>query len=86
LHKLIYFQFQQKSKNKDEMSQSQRAMAVGVISECFAPLGELSAQYFENLLPLFVDLLNDRSDEEVRNNAVYAIGEMVVYSGQICFK
>lgn len=61
-------------------------MAVGVISECFAPLGELSAQYFDSLLPLFVDLLNDRSDEEVRNNAVYAIGEMVVHSGQTCFK
>lgn len=61
-------------------------MAVGVISECFAPLGELSAQYFDNLLPLFVDLLSDRSDEEVRNNAVYALGEMVVYSGQISFK
>lgn len=68
------------------MSQSQRAMAVGVISECFAPLGELSAQYFDGLLPLFIDLLNDRSDEEVRNNAVYAIGEMVVYSGQTSFK
>lgn len=61
-------------------------MAVGVISECFCPLGECSAQFFDNLLPLFIELLNDRSDEEVRNNAVYAIGEMIVYSGQIGFK
>jgi importin-4 len=68
------------------MSQSQRAMAVGVISECFSPLGELSAQYFDSLLPLFIEQLNDRSDEEVRNNAVYAIGEMVVYSGQVAWK
>lgn len=68
------------------MWQSQRAMAVGVFSECFAPLGEFSAQYFEPLLPLFVDLLNDRSEEEVRNNAVFAIGEMVVHSGQTSFK
>ena len=68
------------------MSQSQRAMAVGVISECFAPLGEYSAQYFDNLLPLLIELLNDRSDEEVRNNAVYAIGEMVVHSGPASFK
>lgn len=77
---------QQKSKNKDELSQSQRAMAVGVISECFAPLGECSAQYFDALIPLFIELLNDRNDEEVRNNAVYAIGEMVVHSGQTSFK
>ncbi|CRL01971.1 CLUMA_CG015064, isoform A [Clunio marinus] len=76
----------QKTKNKDEMSQSQRAMAVGVVSECFEPLGEFTAQYFDNLLPLFIDLLNDRSDEEVRNNAVYAIGEMVVHGGQTSFK
>lgn len=68
------------------MSQSQRAMAVGVISECFAPLGEYSAQYFDNLLPLFIELMDDRSDEELRNNAVYAIGEMVVHSGPASFK
>lgn len=68
------------------MSQSQRAMAVGVVSECFAPLGEYSAQYFDGLLQMFIDLLNERSDEEVRNNAVYAIGEMVVNCGQVSFK
>lgn len=61
-------------------------MAVGIVSECFAPLAELSAQYFDTLLPLFLDQLNDRSDEEVRNNAVYAIGELVIYSGQTSFK
>lgn len=68
------------------MSQSQRAMAVGVISECFAPLKEFSTQYFDVLLPLFIDLLNDKSDEEVRNNAVYALGEMVMHCGQTSFK
>lgn len=68
------------------MSQSQRAMAVGVISECFAPLGECSARYFDNLLPLFLEQMNDRSDEEVRNNSVYAIGELCIYSGEISFK
>lgn len=61
-------------------------MAVGVISECFAPLGEYSSQYFDNLLPLFLELLNDRNDDEVRNNSVYAIGEMVVYSAPTSFK
>lgn len=61
-------------------------MAVGVFSECFSPLGEFSGHYFEQLLPLFIDLLNDRSEEEVRNNAVFAIGEMVVHSGQTSFK
>lgn len=68
------------------MSQSQRAMAVGVISECFKPLGECTAQYFDGLLPFFIELASERSEDEVRNNAVYAIGEMVVYSGGISYK
>lgn len=68
------------------MSQSQRAMAVGVMSECFAPLGDFSAQYFDSILPLLIELLNDQSDEEVRNNAVYAIGELVMASGQTSYK
>ncbi|KAL7033982.1 hypothetical protein ACKWTF_007804 [Chironomus riparius] len=76
----------QKSKSKDEMAQSQRAMAVGVISECFLPLGEFSSQYFDALLPLLIELINDQNDEEVRNNAVYAIGELCMHSGQISFK
>lgn len=76
----------QKTKDKDEMTQSQRAMAVGVVSECFAPLGEFSSQYFDPLLPLLVELLNDQNDEEVRNNAVYGIGELCMHSGQTSFK
>ena len=61
-------------------------MAVGVISECFAPLGDFSAQYFNSVLPLFIELLDDQNDDEVRNNSVYAIGELVVYSGQTSYK
>lgn len=68
------------------MSQSQRAMAVGVISECFAPLKEFSSQYFDPLIQLLIELLSDQSDEEVRNNAVYAIGELCMHSGQASFK
>lgn len=68
------------------MAQSQRAMAVGVVSECFAPLAEFSSQYFDALLPLLLELMNDQNDEEVRNNAVYAIGELCMHSGQISFK
>lgn len=61
-------------------------MAVGVISECFKPLGECTREYFDGLLPLFIELVSDRSEDEVRNNAVYAIGEMVVSGGEISFK
>lgn len=87
-HQFLNFDLcpQHKTKGKDEVSESQRALAVGVISECFAPLGTISAQYFEVLLPVLVDQLNEKSDEEVRNNAVYGIGEMALHSGQISFK
>lgn len=82
----IETQLQHKTKGKDEVSESQRALAVGVISECFAPLGTISAQYFEVLLPVLIDQLNEKSDEEVRNNAVYGIGEMALHSGQVSFR
>lgn len=61
-------------------------MAVGIVSECFAPLGEFSARYFDALIPLLLELINDQSDDEVRNNAVYAIGELCMHSGQASFK
>lgn len=77
---------QHKTKGKDEVSESQRALAVGVISECFSPLTSISAQYFEVLLPVLIDQLNEKSDEEVRNNAVYGIGEMSLHSGMTSFK
>lgn len=75
----------EKTKHKDEATDSQRAFAIGVLSECFAPLKEHSTQWFDTLLPIFLSCVNDRNDE-VRNNTIFGLGEMVLYSGEISHK
>uniref|UniRef100_A0A336K9P8 CSON005828 protein n=1 Tax=Culicoides sonorensis TaxID=179676 RepID=A0A336K9P8_CULSO len=75
----------EKSKHKDESTDSQRAFAIGVLSECFAGLKDQSSQWFDTLLPIFLSCVNDRNDE-VRNNTIFGLGEMVLYSGEISHK
>lgn len=75
----------EKSKHKDESTDSQRAFAIGVLSECFEPLQDQSTQWFNTLLPIFLSCVNDRNDD-VRNNTIFGLGEMVLYSGEIAHK
>lgn len=75
----------EKTKHKDETTDSQRAFAIGVLSECFDALKDQSTQWFDTLLPIFLSCVNDRNDE-VRNNTIFGLGEMVLYSGEIAFK
>ena len=56
-----------------------------MLSECFQPLKEFTGSYFESLLPIYLAGLTDRNDE-VRNNAVYGLGEIVLYGEQASFK
>lgn len=69
---------------KNEDAKSQRAFAIGVISECFKPLKEYSASWIPTLLPILLDGARDSCDE-VRNNAVFGIGELVLHSDEGSF-
>lgn len=73
----------EKSK-KSEDANSQRAFAIGVISECFKPLKEYSATWVPQLLPILLDGVKD-SCEQVRNNAVFGLGEMVINADEATF-
>ncbi|XP_055534571.1 importin-4-like [Wyeomyia smithii] len=75
----------EKSKQKDETTDSQRAFAIGVLSECFRGLKEFTVNWFDTLLPIFLSCVQDRNNE-VRNNAVYGIGEMVLNGNECSFK
>ncbi|XP_063703113.1 importin-4-like [Culicoides brevitarsis] len=75
----------EKTKHKDETTDSQRAFAIGVLSECFEALKDQSSQWFDTLLPIFLSCVNDRNDE-VRNNTIFGLGEMVLYAGEIAHK
>ncbi|XP_055909499.1 importin-4-like [Eupeodes corollae] len=72
LHKL------EKAKKNEDL-ESQRCFAYGCIAECFAPLQTCSATYFDTLLPILLDGLSDEFDQ-ARQNAVFGIGELVLYS------
>ncbi|KAK9300854.1 hypothetical protein QLX08_006565 [Tetragonisca angustula] len=63
---------------KKNKSEGQRSFAVGTISECFSKLKHRVTNFICQLLPLFLKLANDSSGE-IRNNAIYGIGEIVLH-------
>ncbi|KAK1123971.1 hypothetical protein K0M31_006999 [Melipona bicolor] len=63
---------------KKNKSEGQRSFAVGTISECFSGLKHRVANFICQLLPLFLKLADDSSGE-IRNNAIYGIGEIVLH-------
>jgi hypothetical protein len=48
------------------------------------PLGPRIGQFVPQLLPLFLQVSRDESDE-VRNNAIFGIGEMVLHGKEALF-
>jgi hypothetical protein len=65
-------------------SVSQRSFAIGTLSESLEPLGPNTGQFVPLLLPLFLELSRDESDE-VRNNAIYGIGELAFHGKEALF-
>uniref|UniRef100_A0AAG5D5I9 Importin N-terminal domain-containing protein n=1 Tax=Anopheles atroparvus TaxID=41427 RepID=A0AAG5D5I9_ANOAO len=72
----------EKSKQKDETTDSQRAFAIGVLAECFEGLKEFTRNWMDSLLPIFLSCVQDRNND-VRSNTVYGLGEMVLH-GKEC--
>lgn len=56
-----------------------------MFSECFKPLKEYTATWLTSLLPIFIANANDQCDD-VRNNAVYGIGELVINSDEASYE
>lgn len=70
----------EKSQNNDNLS-SERSLVYGTLSECFGALKECTANWFDQLLPLYLTGILDEY-EEARQNSVFGLGEMVLYSGE----
>ncbi|XP_003484719.1 importin-4 [Bombus impatiens] len=64
---------------KKNKSEAQRSFAVGTISECFTALKQQTSNFIHILLPTFLKLVDD-PNAEVRNNAIYGIGELALHS------
>ncbi|XP_031846773.1 importin-4 [Nomia melanderi] len=67
---------------KKNKSEAQRSFAVGTISECFSGLKHTAN--VTQLLPILLRLTADPSDE-VRNNAIYGIGELALHAKDSVF-
>ncbi|XP_014603697.1 PREDICTED: importin-4-like isoform X1 [Polistes canadensis] len=65
-------------RSKKNKSDTQRAFAVGTISECLSGLKHAVAAFLPQLLPIFLKFAND-SNANVRNNAIFGIGELALH-------
>lgn len=64
---------------KKQSTVSQRSFGVGTVAECMEALGPCSARFVGELLPLILQMSQDEH-EEVRNNAIFGLGELVLYA------
>lgn len=71
--------------SKNEELSAQRSFAFGTLSECFRPLQGYTATWFDSLLPLYLMGMQD-SCKQVRQNTVFGLGELVLYSEEKSFE
>ena len=62
-------------------SVAEQSFAVGAIADSLEPLQGVLQPFLQHLLPLFVEMIKD-SEDDVRNNAVYGLGEAVLWGGE----
>jgi len=67
-------------KTKKQCSPSERSFAIGSFAECMEPLAGCLDPFVNDLMPLFVSFMND-GDKDVRNNAIYGLGELALNGG-----
>ena len=65
---------------KGQCTTTERAYSIGTIAECLDMMGEDSgAPYVSQLTPIFTRGATD-ADDELRNNAIFALGVLVTTS------
>ncbi len=67
-------------KQKETSSVPDKSFALGTLAETVEAMGAASAHFVGQLYPMFVSLLQD-ADEEVRSNAVFGVGILMMNGG-----
>merc|ERR1719295_506734 len=68
-------------KTKKQCSPAERSFAVGSFAECMQPLkGVIDPNTANELMQLFVRFMND-ANKDVRNNAIFGLGELALNAG-----
>ncbi|XP_071092179.1 importin-4-like [Haliotis cracherodii] len=66
---------------KETSSTSEKSFAVGTLAETIEACGPTSVAFVDTLYPVFVRMIREE-DDEVRSNAVYALGVLAMYGGE----
>lgn len=61
---------------------SDKSFAIGTISEVMLAMGHAIVPFVQHLFPVFMTSLKDE-DDEVRSNAIYGLGIMAFYGGDL---
>lgn len=73
----------EKAKNNEDL-ESDRSQVYGTLSESFQALQGYTSTWFDALLPMFLNGLQDEY-EQARQNAVFGLGELVFYAEEKAF-
>lgn len=73
----------EKSRNNEDL-QAERSICYGTLSESFAALKGCTMTWFDALLPLYLDGIQDEY-EQARQNAVFGLGELVLFGEDKAF-
>ena len=63
---------------------AEKSFAAGSLAECMEPLHGQLEPFVGHVLPIFNKLITDE-DDDVRNNAVFGLGELVLHAGEIMY-
>ena len=71
-------------KTKKHCTVAERSFSLGSLAECMSPLGAGGANalqpFIQHLMPVYTAAFKDE-DKDVRNNAIYGIGELALHGG-----
>lgn len=63
---------------------AEKSFSAGVLAVCMEPLKGALEPFVPHLYPTFTTLMRD-SDNEVRNNAIFGLGELVFHGRELLF-
>merc|ERR1719383_703410 len=69
-------------KTRNCCSTAERSFAVGALADCMEPLQGRLEPFIPHVLPVYMESTKDE-ENDVRNNAVYGLGELVLWGGEL---
>ncbi len=72
-------------KTKRQCTEAERSFSAGTLAECMEPLGGVLDPFIPTLMKTFTHMISD-PEEDVRNNAVFGLGELALHGGSSVFE